>query len=403
MIYWLWIGLAVLSAIALASFLWGARQHALLRRVHAGVVTLAQGRDPIPLQRSSEDTEPILSAFDHLASQVAEERRVDTLAERGREMEVALERLITTLRQPLVAIQSYVALIRQAPEIPPAGDTHDLVQKLHSQINGLLALFQESTNVSELREAIYGLERQMAGEPADRMSRSVLLVDEENPWTMHMVQALKPVGLYALLAPGADAAAIMARVIHPRAIIANVGRHDGLGWRALPPLLRERRLALVPILLYRLTADGLQGSMWMPQEVLFWPIVHPEELRSARQRICGDNQRYAIHGDIELGRDIAGWLSEVDIDVVPSDDPPPLILEGCVSLSLTPDADDTALGRSFILIVPTRLLQEDAQSLVASIEKEAQKSAQTIAGLEKTLLESLRPVAEAVVKAQRER
>src|SRR5690606_36511629 len=112
--------------------LWGLRRQAIIRRLYHGITTLAQGREPLPLERTAEDHEAILSAFDQLAAQITDERQHDAAANRGREMEIVLERLIGMLRQPLVAIQSYVTLIRQAPEIPNSGDTFDLVQNLYT-------------------------------------------------------------------------------------------------------------------------------------------------------------------------------------------------------------------------------------------------------------------------------
>ena len=126
--YWLTIVIFFSPARRQEAY-WGCRQ-ALLRRFQGGIDTLSLGGEPLPLQQSTEDTESILVAFDQLAAQIAHERQHEEVANRGREMEVVLERLIAMLRQPLVAIQSYVTLIKQAPEIPASGDTFDLVQKL---------------------------------------------------------------------------------------------------------------------------------------------------------------------------------------------------------------------------------------------------------------------------------
>ena len=326
--YWLTIVIVLLAGTTTGSLLWGLRRQALLRRLQGGINTLSLGGEPLPLQRSTEDTESILVAFDQLAAQIAHERQHEEVANRGREMEVVLERLIAMLRQPLVAIQSYVTLIKQAPEIPASGDTFDLVQKLHTQITGLLRLFEASTNVSQLRDALSGLEREIAGIMPGRPSRSLLLVDEENAWTLRLVNLLRSLRFQVLLAPGSDAAAIMARVIQPLAIIANVGRADGLGWRSLPTLCRDRRSLQPPILLYRIAPDGHHGSLWSPQDIWFWPLPNNDDSRIVRQRVQSDNNRYSLHGELELASEVSRWLASAGILIEPGDRSPHFVLDG---------------------------------------------------------------------------
>ena len=396
--YWLIIVIVLLVGTTTASLLWGVRRHALLRRLHHGISTLSQGRDPLPLQRSTEDTESILVAFDQLAAQVTDERQHDAAANRGREMEVVLERLITMLRQPLVAIQSYVTLVRQAPEIPASGDTFDLVQKLHTQITGLLRLFEASTNVSQLRDALSGLEREIAGILPGRPSRTLLLVDEENPWTLRLVNLLRTLRLQVLLAPGSDAAAIMVRVVQPLAIIANVGRIDGLGWRSLPALCRDRRNIQPPILLYRIAPDGHHGSLWSPQDIWFWPLPNNDDSRVVRQRVKSENLRYSLHGELELATEVSRWLGVAGILVEPGDRSPHFVLDGCVTLSIIPSTSNGPDDEEFVLIIPQRMIPAGVDRLWKSVEKQAEKTSMSVADIERTLLESLRPVAAATME-----
>lgn len=393
--YWLIIVIVLLVGTTTASLLWGLRRQAILRRIHHGISTLAQGRDPLPLQRSAEDHEAILAAFDQLASQISDERQNDATAHRGREMEIVLERLIGMLRQPLVAIQSYATLIRQAPEIPGSGDTYDLVQKLYTQITGLLRLFEASTNVSQLRDALSGLEREIAGILPGRPSRTLLLIDEENAWTLRLVSLLRSLRLQVLLAPGSDAAAIMARVVQPLAIISNVGRIDGLGWRSLPALCRDRRNVQSPVFLYRIAADGHHGSIWSPQDIWFWPLPNNDDSRIIRQRVKSENMHYALHGELELATEVSRWLGAAGITVEPGDRSPHFVLDGCVTLSMVPTSSDGPDDEEFILIIPQRLIPAGVDRLWKSVEKQSEKSSFTVADIERTLLESLRPVVEA--------
>lgn len=398
MTYVLLVIVIVLSGITTTSILWGLRRQAILRRLHRGIAVLSQGREPELLRRHPEDDEAVLAAFDQLSAQVTTERRIDAAEDRGRDFEVVLQRLIAMLRQPLIAIQSYAVLVRQAPEIPTAGDTHDLVQKLNFQITGLLRLFEASTDVSKLRAAISGLERDIAGVSTGQPTRTVLVIDEEGPWSKHIADTLRVLRLHVLDAPGADAVAIMVRAIPPRAIIVNASRPDGLGWRSLQILRRERRLLSVPILLYRVAPGGELASLWAPQDIWFWPLPNNDDSRIVRQRVRSDNLRYSLHGNLELATEVSRWLGSAGIPIEPMDRDSDLVLDGCVTLSMHPAEPSPGVGSEFVLIVPSRMVTTELDRLTRSVDRQGEKSPLRLADWDRTLLESLRPVAEEMVE-----
>ncbi len=395
MIYWLYILLVILTGLTAGTALWGVRRHSIVKRLHSGLVALSQGRTPPVMQKSPEDSEAALVAFDQLATQILEERKNDSLAERSRDMEAVLERLISMIRHPLVAAQSYAALVKQAPEIPVSGDTHELVQRLYHQVNGLVRLFEASANASELRAAISGLERDFVGaSPEIKPTRTVLVVDDENPWSLGLVQTLKPLRLQVLLAPGADAAAIMARAVQPRAIVANVGRSDGLGWRALHALRRERRLAGVPVILYQLSSDHQSGWIAPIKDVWFWPLPNNDDSRVVRHSIRNTQSHYTLQGDVELSNEVSRWLAVAGMVTESATKAHPLTLGGCATLQIAgPSAEEVV---ETIIVVPSRLLPAQTSVLCAGIESAAHNAPVGVNQLEESLVQRLRPVAEMV-------
>jgi CheY-like chemotaxis protein len=394
MIYWLSILLVILAGLTAGTLLWGIRRHSIVKRLQEGIDALSQGRTPPVLQRSPEDLEHVLGAFDQLATQILEERKTNSLAERSRDMEVVLERLVSMMRHPLVAAQSYASLVKQAPEIPPTGDTHELVQRLYHQVSGLVRLFEVSTNASELRAAISGLERDIVGGAIDvKPTRTALIVDDENTWSRQLVEALRPLRLQVLLAPGADAAVIMARAVRPRAIVVNVGRSDGLGWRALAPLRRERSLATVPVILYSLQSDQQQGWIAPVNDVWFWPLLNNDDGRIVRHAIRNTAWHYTLHGEAELATELSRWLAVAGMVTEPPNQPGIFELPGCVTLRIS-DANNAPIES--ILVVPQRILPQQVAPLTDEIARCTLRSPLKADQLQESLVQRLRPVAELV-------
>ncbi|MBY0588723.1 hypothetical protein K2X85_16240 [bacterium] len=394
MIYWLSILLVILAGLAAGTALWGVRRHALVLKLEAGIDALVQGRTPPVLQQSPEDAEHVLAMFDQLATQILEERKTNSADERSRDMEAVLERLIAMMRHPLVAAQSYASLVKQAPEIPPSGDTHELVQRLYHQVSGLVRLFEVSTNASELRAAISGLERDIVGGDTEaKPTRTALIVDEENPWSRRLVDTLRPLRLQVLVAPGADAAVIMARAVRPRAILVNAGRQDGLGWRALSTLRRERTLWGVPVVLYHLSADHQQGWIAPIRDIWFWPLPNNDDSRIIRHSIRNTTWHYSLHGDADLSAEVSRWLAVAGIVTEPSNAEGVLQLPGSLTLRI---AHATQMQSETILIVPQRIAPPQSSTLAVEIARLAEQSPMEIARFEESLVQRLRPVAELV-------
>lgn len=397
MIHFLYVLLSILAGVAMLTSLIALRRAAILRRLHAAILTLLKGGEASAVQRSIEDAEPILADFDQLAAVVAEQRRELESPSAAGDMEVVLERMIAVLRQPLVAIQSYAALLTQAPDVPASGDTHDLIRKLASQANGLLRLVESSTDMSQLRE---GLERELAMVLPGKPTPVVLVIDEESPWTQAVTEALRPRRLQVLVAPGTDAALIMARAVRPRAVLVNIGRRDGLGWKTLPGLKLDRGLVHAPVFAYRLSPDHKHGAMWNPSDVWFWPVPNNDDSRIVRNSIKSDNLRYSLHGEIELASEVSRWLAAGGILIEPTDHPPPFLIDGCATLVLSDAAGSTPEEEAFVLIVPQRLIPGEVERLIHSVERQAEKSTRDLADLERMLLERLWPGAEALAEAQ---
>lgn len=392
MVQWLVVVVVVLAGLCVFTLLWALRRQAVLRRLHMGIWTLLQSKDPAPLQRSPEDSERILASFDQLAAMIADQRRESQREPRPAEMEVVLERMIAVLRQPLVAIQSYASLLSQAPDLPPSGDTRDLVHTLTFQINGLMRLVESSTDVSQLRE---GLERELAIGSPGKPTPVALVIDDENPWARRVTEVLRPLRLQVLVAPGTDAALIMARAIRPRALLVNVGRPDGLGWKTLTVLKREHALLHAFIVMYRIAGDGRRGALWVPHDVWFWPLPNNDDSLIVRNAIKSDNIRYALHGDWEVASDVSRWLASAGIVVEPTEGPPPLLIDGCVTLVLADSSGASPEGDSFVLIVPHRMVADDVGRLIRSVERQSERTIVGVADLEVALVEPLRPMADA--------
>lgn len=261
----------ILAALALAAVLWGFRQRSLLRRLQSGLVALRQGRRDHRLRRDPEDHEPVLEAFDTFAEQLQSAEKSSPPAD-GQSLSNILTGICDTLRPPLVAIQSYASLLGQEPNLTKDPLQREYLENLNLQVNGLMRLLASSADLSELRQGLSGLRRDIVRSISSLTGETLLLLDSEGALSSFVAPLAAGLGMKLLVAPGEDAALIMARAIDPVAILVNAARPDRLGWRALGAILRQENAQRPPIVLLAMTEDRLAGKIWVAREFLDLPL-----------------------------------------------------------------------------------------------------------------------------------
>ena len=349
----------ILAVATLASALWALRQRAVLRRLESGLTALFQGRYTARTTRSPEDREPVLKAFDRLAEdlQSRHESAIDTPS--PTQMGPLLERLCTALRSPLVAIQSYATLLRQQQAERSTALQGEYLNKLLGQVNGLLRLLEAPTNLSELRHELSGLQRQIHPPESSLISTTVLLVDEENPSTTAMIDHLGNAGWTALVAPGADAALVMARAVAPRAILINGAHPDGLGWKVLGQLKGHEETRGICAWLYSFDTQASTGVLWTPLTIQLWPPGNSEHPLALEGCDPGES-RVSVVGDPDVGHQISQALLEQGHILQPTAGQSLPVLEGCCTLVIQTAGQPVPL---FALVVPCTMIQEDPAGL----------------------------------------
>lgn len=375
----------VLAALVVGIGIWGARQYLLLRRVRDGLVALRQGRADFRARRAPEDREPVLEAFDGLAEQLSVRDRQAAAASASSDLGQVLHRLCLALRPPLVAIQGYAALLKQDSAIGRDPVQMDCLRHLNLQVDGLVRLLESSADLSELRHGLSGLRRDIMTQVPVASGRTTLLIDQEGGRSAEIARLLSDLGIKVLVAPGADAATIMAQAVRPILVLINATRPDGLGWRALGSLKRTTETRAIPVWLYGLDLEARTGQLWAPQEVWLWP--GDSDTLAALSSWSPERAPIGFLGDPELGAEVERVASIRLVPSAPVGAVP--VLERCLTL-LGMDQPEEAPGPRYALVIPEAALADRGADLVHTFQKSVQACPVDLESLGRELVERAR-------------
>jgi hypothetical protein len=351
----------VLGASALACLLWGLRQHAVLRRLQAGLVALLSGRYEHRVTKSPEDHEPVFKTFDQLAVELSAQAKLREASSAPANPSSQLARLCDVLRPPLITIQQFAQQLSETAAAEPANE--ERLHNLRTHVNGLLSLLESSTNISELCRGLSGLRRGQ-WPPALLGPAVVLVVDDADSASQQLQNDLREHGVSALIAPGVDAVTVMARTLSPMIMLVNGAQPRGFVWTALAELDRFRIETPAQIWLYAEDSSQESGRFWTPAAVWLWPVGPSNH--KWRKWVGRQPRRFAVCGDAELATQVVGRLIAENLAPDPSwRGEPPLLVPGCCTLFSLNESDrpEIACAREYALIVPAETALHQPQRL----------------------------------------
>lgn len=361
----------VLGAAALACLLWGLRQRALLRRVHAGLLALRSRQFEHRVGGGADDNEPILGAFDQLAFELEADAATREPQSNVTNLQSVLGKLCEALRQPLLAIQMHVDQIGK-DALQSSDVASERMRLLRQQVGGLLRLLETSQDISDLQRGLSGLRREQPAAAVTVSAPAILILDEIGAASDRIQAVLTAQNWTSYVAPGLDAARVMARALAPSVLLVHARNPKGLGWRALAELDRHAMLVTSTVWLLGYESDQQTGQFWTPSGVWFWPTV-AEEKRLTAWRDKLPHVQLAISGDGALSGQIVDRLAQIGTHVLIGGGAHVPVFDGCATLALVRESGAPASTSDYVLVVPAETAVNHPQELALACDRQADR------------------------------